>query len=244
MTDLKNKKIITRKLRVCGLVQSELEELIQDFLKSNDPILTVIKKTGEIHIKLQTENDAQNKLQKLNDMEKALRKRLGVFVYGEGEESLEEVCGKDLIKRNYIISVAESCTGGYLAHRLTNVPGSSRYFKAGIVAYDNRWKREFLGVDGKLIEEYGAVSSEVARAMSEGIRRRTGADIGLGITGIAGPGGGSPLKPVGLVFIGLDIRGKFQEVIEERFEGGRLQIKEQAAAYALFLLHRSLVINE
>lgn len=155
------------------------------------------------------------------------------------KESLEVDCGQCLVKKGFTLAVAESCTGGLLAHRLTNIPGSSRYFQTGIVAYDNRWKEKLLGVSHQVLEKYGAVSKEVAGEMARGICRFTEVDIGLSVTGIAGPGGGSELKPVGLVFMGIDFLGNLT-IIKEQFSGNRKQIKEQAVQSSLTLLWQHL----
>ena len=122
---------------------------------------------------------------------------------GTDKDALEEVVGKLLVEKGLTVALAESCTGGLIAERLTSVPGSSRYLLGGIVAYSNAVKEKILGVSSKLLEQYGAVSEQTALAMAKGVREIIGADLGLSVTGIAGPDGGSPEKPVGLVYIGL-----------------------------------------
>ena len=139
----------------------------------------------------------------LADVCRTVRERLGSIVYAEGDETLEAVVGRLLSERKRTIAVAESCTGGLIAQKLTDVPGSSQYFLGGIVAYGNAAKRELLEVPAALLDRHGAVSVEVARAMAEGARRRFGADLAIATTGIAGPGGGTPEKPVGLVHVAL-----------------------------------------
>jgi len=134
---------------------------------------------------------------------RAIRERLGALVYGEGDETLEAVVGRLLRERKRSVAVAESCSGGLVAQKLTDVPGSSAYFKGGVVAYANSAKRDLLGVPPDLLERYGAVSDEVARAMAEGARARFRTDLAVATTGIAGPGGGSADKPLGLVHIAL-----------------------------------------
>jgi nicotinamide-nucleotide amidase len=134
---------------------------------------------------------------------RAIRERLGAIVYGEGDETLEAVVGRLLAERKRRLAVAESCTGGLIAQKLTDVPGSSAYFLGGVVAYGNAAKRDLLGVPAALLDRHGAVSDEVARAMAEGARARFGADLAVATTGIAGPGGGSAEKPVGLVHVAL-----------------------------------------
>ncbi|MFY9269142.1 MAG: CinA family protein [Candidatus Manganitrophaceae bacterium] len=156
---------------------------------------------------------------------------------------LEEVVGKLLWEKKKRLAIAESCTGGRIAARITRIPGSSRYFDAACVAYSNRSKEEFLGVPKKLLIEWGAVSAEVAMAMAEGIQKRTGADLGLGVTGIAGPEGGTPEKPVGLVYIGFS-DGKEATVERHLFEGDREAVQTQAAERALERIRNYLVIRK
>ena len=144
-----------------------------------------------------------------------------------------------LVMKQKTLATAESCTGGLVSERLTRVPGSSDFFLGGAVCYSNELKTKFAGVPPSLLEEHGAVSKPVAQALAEGIRRRTSASIGIGITGIAGPGGGTSQKPVGLVFIGLaDERGT--EVREFRFPGNRERIRLLSSQFALEMLRRRL----
>jgi PncC family amidohydrolase len=147
----------------------------------------------------------------------------------------EEQVGRLLMERKMRIAVAESCTGGLIAHRLTNIPGASEYFEMGIVTYSNSAKERFLSVPGEIIGEKGAVSAEVARLMADGVRRAVGAELGLSATGIAGPGGGSPGKPVGTVFIGLSWAAG-GSVRRLSFEGDRKAVKAQTSDAALRLL--------
>ncbi len=138
------------------------------------------------------------------------------------------------------VALAESCTGGYISHRLTNVPGSSRYFLGGVVVYSNEAKHKLLGVPQRCLAEHGAVSDVVARLMAEGVRRVFNSSVGLSVTGIAGPGGGSPGKPVGLVFIGISDEYA-TEVYSFRLSGSRLDIKEKTVQKALSLLTKALL---
>jgi nicotinamide-nucleotide amidase len=195
---------------------------------------------GEVHLRITAKaKDPAEADRLIGEVEGKLRERLGDVIYGVDEETLEKVVVEGLSRRNLKLALAESCTGGLLAHRVTNVPGSSATFLAGIVAYSNEAKIKFLGVPRELIERHGAVSHEVARAMASGARAATGADIAVGITGIAGPGGGTPAKPVGLVYIASS--SKDEESSEEyRFAGSRLDIKERSAQAALVMLRRYL----
>jgi len=172
-----------------------------------------------------------------------VRRRVGEFVFAEGDETLESVVGRMLVERGLTISTAESCTGGLIAARLTDVPGSSAYFVRGYVTYSNQAKVEALGVNTALIEEHGAVSDEVARAMAEGCRRAAATDMAIGVTGIAGPTGGNPPeKPIGLVYIALadgagvdSVRWLFGEHLS------RMDIRDRACKMALHMLRRRLL---
>jgi len=148
-----------------------------------------------------------------------------------------------LIKKNKTISIAESCTGGLLSNTLTNVPGSTKYFKLGIIAYSNESKIKLLNIPKKLLILHGAVSSQVCILMAKNIKKISGTDISIATTGIAGPGGGTKLKPVGLVYIGI-INDKKKECKKINFKGTRKQNKEDAVQQALFLLRNSLSITD
>jgi len=173
-------------------------------------------------------------------IETYLRSRIGKYVYGTGADELEEVLGQLLAGKKLTIAVAESITGGLVTDRLTNVSGSSTYFERGVIAYSNQSKTQLLGVPPGIIEAHGAVSSEVAKAMASGVRSISGADIGLATTGIAGPTGGTDLKPVGLVWVGYaDSRGEI--AIHHQFGGQRRIIKERASQAALEMVRRRLL---
>jgi nicotinamide-nucleotide amidase len=164
------------------------------------------------------------------------------FIHSGKEETLEEVVGKLLLQQKKWLAIAESCTGGRIAARITRVPGSSRYFDSACVTYSNRSKEDLLGVPKALLMEKGAVSAEVAAAMAEGIRKKTGVDLGLSVTGIAGPDGGTPQKPVGLVYIALS---DGDETIPERFQfhGDRETVQTEAAQMALERVREYLLRN-
>ena len=154
-------------------------------------------------------------------------------------EPIEEIIGRLLRKRGWMLSIAESCTGGLIGHRITNVPGSSDYFDGGVITYSNDAKRELLKVPEEVIPTYGAVSRQTAVAMAEGIRKLRGVEIGIGVTGIAGPAGGTEAKPVGLVYIALSSPVRV-ECKEFRFNGDREMIKLQASEAALNMIRRLL----
>lgn len=178
----------------------------------------------------------------LDEAEARLRERLGDAVYGTGEETLDAVVARLLREAKVTVAVAESCTGGLVGERLTSVPGSSAYFLGGVVAYSNGAKEDLLHVPEELLERFGAVSAEVAEAMARGARERFGADLGLAVTGVAGPGGGTEQKPVGRVFLALadrdgvhSVRADFGE------EPGREGVRRLASQAALNLLRRYLM---
>ncbi len=154
-------------------------------------------------------------------------------------EPIEEIIGRLLCKRGWMLSIAESCTGGLIGHRITNVPGSSDYFDGGVITYSNDAKRELLKVPEETIRTYGAVSRQTAVAMAEGIRKLRGVEIGIGVTGIAGPAGGTAAKPVGLVYIALSSPVRV-ECKEFRFDGDREMIKLQASEAALSMIRMLL----
>jgi len=172
-------------------------------------------------------------------LERRIAEVLGEDCYGRDGETLEQAVGRRLSARGLTLATAESCTGGLVGHRLTGVAGSSAFFERGVVVYSNRAKEELLGVPAEILRTHGAVSGPCAEAMVRGICERSGAACGLSITGIAGPDGGTPTKPVGTVFIGLAVSGAV-EARHFRFSGGRASVKWQSSQMALDMLRRSL----
>jgi nicotinamide-nucleotide amidase len=233
--------IVSRTLRLAGIGESQAEAETSDLIqRQTNPTIAPYAKTYEVHLRVTARAADRAAAEKLiAPVEAEIRRRLGDHLYGADDETLESVAGEMLRAADLTLAVAESCTGGLIGHRLTNIPGSSDYFLAGLTTYSNESKTRLLGVPAEMIGEQGAVSAETAKAMAEGVRRAAGADIGLSVTGIAGPTGGTPAKPVGLVYLGrADHTGT---VIEElRLRGDRLMIKERAAHLALFLLYRGL----
>ncbi len=234
-------RIRTRVLKVVGLPESEVDERIAPIYKAyKNPATTLLATPGaiEVHLRARAATDAEAEalLAELGDK---IELALGDHVFSTHGESLEEVVGMRLVMKEKTVAVAESCTGGLLSERLTRTPGSSIFFLGGVVCYSNDLKTKMAGVPQTLIEENGAVSKPVAQALAEGIRKRAGASLGVGITGIAGPGGGTPEKPVGLVYIALaDEQGT--ELREFRFPGNRDHIRQWAAQAALEMIRRRL----
>lgn len=228
-------------LRVTGEGESAIEARIRDLIHSTTPTIAPYAKLGEVHLRITAKGAPADVTAQLARGEADVRARLGPLVYGVDDETLEDVVGRALAARALTIAVAESCTGGLLAQRLTNVPGSSAYFLEGVVAYSNDAKVDRLGVDRALIEAHGAVSAAVAEAMAAGIRTRAGADLGVSVTGIAGPTGGTAEKPVGLVFLGLaHPAGVLHRRVTFGAEPGRHGIRALAAQAALNLLRLHL----
>jgi nicotinamide-nucleotide amidase len=229
-------------LKVASRAESEvdgwLEPAYADFGRER---ITVLAGVGEIKVRLAATGPEAERRARLDSMRARVRGLLGDALYGEGAETtLEQVVGERLAERGSTLAVAESCTGGLLAERLTRVPGSSRYFLGGAVVYANQVKSGILGVPAALIEEHGAVSGPVARAMAEGCRRAFGADFALAVTGIAGPDGATPGKPVGTVFQAVaGPEGTEQRRL--RFPGDRERIRAYAAQAALEILRRRLL---
>jgi nicotinamide-nucleotide amidase len=237
-----NIRVVRRLLRVAGMGESAVDEKIAPiYTQYENPQTTILFNQSEIEIHLtargRTEEEANTLLDRLSGQ---LEECLGNAVFSFAGETMEEVVGLKLTLGGYTVSVAESCTGGLIAQRLTEVPGSSKYFMEGVVAYSNEAKTRTLGVDPALILENGAVSAPVARAMAEGIRKRAKTDFGLSVTGIAGPGGGSEEKPVGLVYIALtdDVQTKHRKM---QIPGDRQLIRWRASQAALDLLRRRLI---
>jgi nicotinamide-nucleotide amidase len=188
---------------------------------------------------MESEEQAQAQA-KIDIYEDKIREILGSFVYGTEEQTLEEVLGKLLAERKKTIAVAESCTGGLIGARITNVSGSSQYFERGVITYSNAAKSELLKIPGEVIEKHGAVSDVVAVLMAEGVRKLAGTDLGLSATGIAGPAGGTPQKPVGLVYIGF---AHENDSYAERFIFGqdRRSNRQRATQAALNLVRLFLI---
>jgi nicotinamide-nucleotide amidase len=200
--------IRSRVIRVTGEGESAVEARIKDLIGGNSPTIAPYAKLGEVHLRVTAKGAPEDVSRQLDAGEWKLRERLGDLIYGTNDETLEGVVGRLLADRSATLAVAESCTGGLIAKRLTDVPGSSAYFLEGVVAYSNDAKRDLLGVPSSVIEERGAVSAEVAEAMAQGIRERARSTFGLSVTGVAGPAGGTEAKPVGLVFLGFSTAGR------------------------------------
>lgn len=238
----KNREIIKSKvLRICGMGESQVEEKISSTVSHcTNPTVALLAGKGEVHLRITAKFSPEIVDKKIEEVENKIRTELGDYIYGVNEQTLEGIVASLLRKRKFTIAIAESCTGGLVSHRITNIPGSSNYFYSGIISYSNQAKIALLKVNEELIKEKGAVSSEVAEKMATGTRVSANADLGLGITGIAGPTGATATKPVGLVYIALSDRIK--QVTEKFiFPGNREQIKWRASQAALNMLRRYLL---
>ena len=235
-------RLYSRELRVAGLPESEVDQRAAPIYSAcTDVQTTILAAPGEIQIHLRSwSHDADAAERTLKELVERLTLALGESVFTTSGESLEQAVARELTRNQATIAAAESCTGGLLAERLTRVPGSSAYFRGGVVCYSNDLKTTWVDVPPELIESQGAVSSAVAQALAAGIRRRAGATLGVGITGIAGPAGGSPEKPVGLVHIALAgaLSGSERSA---QLSGDRERIRWQASQLALDLVRRYLL---
>ena len=233
--------IRSRVLRIVGSGESLVEEAVKDLMQDANPTVAPYAKTGEVHLRVTARAKTEPEADALTGERVALLKeRLGDVVYGEDETTLEQAVVALLAQKKRTVATAESCTGGLLAGRLTNVPSSSAVFHTGIVTYANESKVHLLKIPQALIASVGAVSPEVAKAMAERVRELAGTDFGISITGIAGPGGGTPEKPVGLVYIGF---ANSEKVTAEKhlFSGLRADIRLRTTQAALNGLRQALL---
>jgi len=238
--------IFRKVLKITGITESKTETMIQDLYPlSPDINLSFLSYPGQIEIHLTSystfsSREAANQIKPLLG---SINHRLKNYIFSKDGEEMEEIIGKLLAKNKNTLSTAESCTGGLLGHRITNVPGSSRYFLQGVQVYSNESKIQLLGIKKSILQRNGAVSSVVARLMAEAIRKKSGADYGLSITGIAGPGGGTKDKPVGLVFTALSWDNGVK-VDKNQFLGDRSIIKFRSTQKAMDMLRRQILFKK
>lgn len=232
-------------LRVIGVGESAAEDMLKEIINNQDnPTIAPYAKDGEVHLRITAKTKTQEEAERLiTEMEQNVRSILGENIYGYDEESLGEVVLRLLKERKMTISLAESCTGGLIADRLTDIPGASSSLICGIICYSNESKINILGVKEDTIKDYGAVSDKTAEEMAIGVKRICGTDIGISITGIAGPEGGSTEKPVGLCYIGIATE-KQVKVYKSIFNGNRKKIKSNSGNKALDIVRRELLFTE
>jgi len=235
-------KIVHKKIRTTGIVESALYEKVDDLIKQTKEVkIAFLPGYQGVDIRLTATPKAGKAAEgAVGQIEKKILDRVGEFVYTTDSESPEELVGRLLKEKKMKLAVAESCTGGLLASKLTSIPGSSDYFDRGVITYSNQAKTQILGVPEEIINKFGAVSPQVAEAMAKGIVKTSGADLGIAVTGIAGPGGGSEEKPVGLVYIGLGNRTKAW-VEKFLFGQDRLIIRERTVYAALNIIRLHLL---
>jgi len=233
-------------LHTFGRPESSIDEKIRPIIQRRRSLnnhewvnFCILAYSHRVDLKVEARSPSRRRLDGfLRQIRKELEAVIGSYIYGENDESLESVVGEFLLKRHQCLSVAESCTGGLLGEMITRVPGSSRYFVGGVLAYSNSVKNTVLGIPLQELKKWGAVSSQVAQHMAQAVRRRFNTDYGLAVSGIAGPGGGTPEKPVGLVYIGL--AGSTVSAYKYSFRGSREEVRERSAMTALDLLRREL----
>lgn len=234
--------IVSTTLKTFGLWESKIQELLEGCLPDLPGVtLGYYPAFPEVSLKITGAGADEAQVRNgIRAFQAAVNDRIGRYIYSQSDETMEEVVGRLLEARGATIAVAESCTGGLITHRLTNVPGSSAWVERSCVVYSNRAKQDMLGVPADELAAHGAVSEPVARRMAEGVRRSAGTTYGLAVTGIAGPGGGSPEKPVGTVFIA--VAAPAATAVEKRFfPGSREKVKIMAAHMALDCLRQAVI---
>lgn len=235
--------MVRRVIRLTGLGESAMEARMKPVYAAvpSGVTVTTLASPGDLSIRLTVRSAGPSASAEavLDEIEGKIAEALGPWIYSRDGAGLETVVGRLLAKKGATIACAESCTGGLVGHRLTDVPGSSAYFLESAVVYGNAAKTKRLGVPGALIDRHGAVSAAVARSMALGIRESSGADLGLAVTGVAGPGGGTARKPVGLVYVALAAR-RGVAVHRNLFFGGRADVKFQSSQKALDLVRKFL----
>jgi nicotinamide-nucleotide amidase len=234
--------VVHRTLLTTGVGESSLQEKVGDLSGQLDDTLRLayLPSTSGVRLRLTAYGDDRQAAKgRIDRLEAVLRERVGRYIFGTGDDALEAVLGAMLRERGLTVATAESCTGGFVAHRLTNVSGSSDYFLGSVVSYANAVKVNQLGVDPDDLERHGAVSEPVARQMAQGARQQLGADIGVSTTGIAGPTGGTPDKPVGTIWVGYaDAEG--DRATRLQFVEDRTVNKELFSTAALDMIRRQV----
>lgn len=224
--------------KIHGLTESKLDEMLKPLQLGPRAKLSFRAHYPDLSLRLMVGGGEQESL--FTDLRRQIADILGTYVYAQSDAALEEVVGQMLLERHHSLALAESCTGGYISHRVTRVAGSSAYYYGGAVTYSNDAKVRFLGVKPETLEKHGAVSRETALEMSRGIRNKTGASIGFSVTGIAGPSGGSLDKPVGTVWMSIDC-DHCHDARLFQFHGGRERVIAGASQAALNWLRIQLL---
>jgi len=241
-----NYQIYTRSLKFAGITESETDSIISDlYTKYKNPKTTILASPGiiEVHLLGRSKKEFNEIMEKTGDLAEKIKKRLKKYFVSEKDISFEELILQELRSKNLTLATAESCTGGGLGNRITNIPGSSDVFLGGIIAYSDEIKSKILGVRKETLKKFGAVSAQTAKEMAQRIREKTNADIGTSITGIAGPGGATKGKPVGLVFMHISTKNH-ENGIYKIFPGDRNIIKTRSENFCLNLIREHLMSND
>jgi len=230
-----------RLFRLTGISESSVQDLLKDLGGQGNPGIAYLARPGEVQVRVTALAPSKEQADKLvAELSERVQYRLEDYIFSCDEEAVEYAVGKLLVKKGMSLSVAESCTGGLIGARLTDVPGSSEYFIGGVIAYSNELKQSLLGVAPEIIKQYGAVSKQTAVAMAEGVRKLAQTSLGLAVTGIAGPGGATPVKPNGLVYISLASAGG-TSWREFHFPGGRSAVRQGTVNAALSMVRNYLL---
>ena len=243
---LRPELIVSQMVKICGVGESQVEDRLLDLIdKQTNPTIATYAKTGEVHVRVTASAPTKEIADKLiKPVVKEIKKRVGTAVYSTREEETLEMAVVRLLKKHELtVATAESCTGGLVAGRIVNVPGSSEVFREGFVTYSNKAKRRHLDVSKSTIKKYGAVSKETAREMAVGGAFATDSDLCVAITGLAGPDGGTEEKPVGLVYMACCMGDKVT-VEKYQFKGNRNKIREQSVVKALDLVRRTVLESQ
>lgn len=232
----------SRVIRILGPGESQVEDMLSEILdKGQDYGIALLAQDGEVLVKITVDSPNQEKAsRRLDELCRCTQDELGLNVICVGDDTLTGVVARQLLSQGFTMASAESCSGGLLSKMVTDLPGSSQYYWGSVISYSNEAKQSLLGVNPQTIEKYGAVSSQTAAEMAAGLKKVSGVDIAVSITGIAGPDGGSEAKPVGLVYIGLAFK-ETMEVKEMRFVGDRNSVRTLAAKSALDMVRRRLI---
>ncbi len=235
---LTSQVICSQTVKICGVGESRVETMMKDLIDAQtNPTIATYAKTGEVHIRVTAAAEEKKAAMKLiKPVVKELKNRFGNDIYSTEQDVTLEKAVVDLLQANDLtVTCVESCTGGLLSARLINVPGVSEIYKSGVITYSNKAKRRFVGVKKTTLQKYGAVSGQTAEEMAKGAALLTKADVSVAVTGIAGPDGGTEEKPVGLVYIACNVKGKVT-VKKFRFSGNRSKVRESAVSAALALM--------
>ena len=228
------KSFYLKTIKTIGILEAEISERVKDIKETKNVHLAYLPQPGMVSIRVSGKN-----IEEFNTIIDRIEKKISEFIYGYNEDNIIELCHKELINQKKTLSVAESCTGGLIQNLFTNYSGSSQYFLGGVVSYSNEAKMQLLNVKEKTLKRYGAVSEQTVEEMLRGIREKFQSDYAIAVSGIAGPTGGTLEKPVGLIFIGVNMEGK---IIVKRFNfsGTRIQIKEKSAINGIYLLLKNI----